>query len=88
MGVLGTRALPRLPYNPPEGLQLSELLLLRHCPAARTVVSLYLRCWRKDRRELYRFGGSPRTDWAREGHVFRILGLGKEEISDPSLPKS
>ena len=89
MGALGTRALPRLSLSPPEGLQLSELLLFRLHPKVWIVAVSCLRCWQcKDCLGRSFLGGSPRIGGARAGQLFRISGLGGEEIGDSSLPKS
>ena len=71
MGVFGTGVLLRLPPSLPEGLQLSKFLPLRCCPIARGVIDSYFQCWRKDRRELYCFGESPKTDVAEVGRACR-----------------
>ena len=78
MAAVSTRVLPRRPPSPTKSFQLSELLPPYCCPTAQRVVGSYLWCWCKDRLELCRFGWSPRTDWAREGHRFRMRGFGGE----------
>ena len=89
MGALGTRTLSRLLSSPPEGLPLSQLLLPHLRPKVRVVAVSCLRCWqRKDCVERSLLGGSPKIGGAGVGQLFRILGLGGEEIGDSSSSKS
>ena len=88
MGALSTGALSQLLPSLPKGLQLSELLLPRLHPDVRVVAVSCLRCWQcKGCLEQSLLGGSPRIGGAGVGQLFRILGLGGEEIGDSSSPK-